>query len=186
MPSTEETPPGAAPVGAPASRGLLSRAAEGLVALGLVAGGLLGARAIVLTSPRAPEEPAAPPRPVPVATVQLQRTALVPRVRATGTLEPVREAGLALEGGGEVVWVREALRPGAWVEAGEALVRLDPRPLELELAALHTTVRAAQVAARAAALEEARAGEAVDLAAERLGLAEREEERWLALAERGV
>ncbi|MEL6431434.1 MAG: HlyD family efflux transporter periplasmic adaptor subunit, partial [Planctomycetota bacterium] len=186
MPSTEETPPGPAPGGDPAPRSPLSRAAEGLAALGLVAGGLLGARAIVLTSPRAPEAPAAPPRPVPVSTVRLERTELVPRIQGTGTLEPVREAGLALEGGGEVVWVREDLRPGAWVEAGEPLVRLDPRPLELEQAALATAVRAAQVAARAAAAEEARAEEALGLAGERLELAVREEERWLALAERGI
>ncbi|MEM7616326.1 MAG: biotin/lipoyl-binding protein, partial [Pseudomonadota bacterium] len=115
---------------------LLTTAATGAVAIGLVAVGssYLSARAVSITV-----EEAAPPTPVRTQTLTLEDSYTVPR-QFLGQIEPPRQTDLGFEQGGIVTTV--LVEEGAQVEAGQLLARLDTRALEND--------REVQLAARAA------------------------------------
>jgi RND family efflux transporter MFP subunit len=72
---------------------------------------------------REPPPVAAPlVRVIPVAPTSLQL-----RISTHGTVEPRTESELVAEVAGPVVWISPALASGGFFEAGEALLRIDPR-----------------------------------------------------------
>ncbi|MFT5285873.1 MAG: multidrug resistance efflux pump [Planctomycetota bacterium] len=78
----------------------------------------------------------APPREVSAALVEteiMKMSDFELNVEAFGTLLPARRASLVAERSGRVVWVHPDWRSGLEVTAGEALLRIDPVPYELEL-----------------------------------------------------
>ena len=54
-------------------------------------------------------------------------------VTAQGTVEPRTESDLVAEVAGRIVWVSQELASGGFFDAGEALVRIDPRDYEVAL-----------------------------------------------------
>ena len=179
--------PGGAGGGAPGpGAGAARRLLEAALFVALVAGASAGAWLLIRTAPEAAEAAGAPPRPIPVETVRLEATTLPRRVEGLGSLEPRREAALGAEVGGVLVHVREGLRAGVRVDAGEELARVDPAPLALEVAAQRTAIELAELARDAATDETSRATEADGLSVRRLELAEAEARRWRDLADRGV
>jgi len=169
-----------------AGGGSLRRLVEAALFVALVAGASAGAWWLLRTAPEAAEAAGAPPRPVPVETVRLESRTLPRRIEGLGSLQPLREAALGAEVGGTLVRVREGLRAGVRLDAGEEIARVDPAPVELEVAAQRTAIELAGLARDAAGNEVRRAAEADGLAVRRLELAEAEARRWRDLADRGV
>lgn len=94
--------------------------------------------------------------PRPPVTVATATTRDVPyEIEATGTVEPVATADVTAQVGGLVVAI--PLREGADVRAGEALVQLDPRPLEATLAEAQAVLARDRARARSARQELERA-----------------------------
>ncbi|MEC8493778.1 MAG: HlyD family efflux transporter periplasmic adaptor subunit, partial [Planctomycetota bacterium] len=151
----------------------------------LLAGGLLGAWAVVAGRPAPSEQELPGPRPIPVRTVLLAPRDVPRELSAIGTLRANREALLAPELGGRVVGVAVGLADGATLRAGELLVQLDPAPTELELAAERTALELARVRLETARETLASALRATTLAEEQLALLRADEERWRGLAESG-
>jgi RND family efflux transporter MFP subunit len=114
--------------------------------------------------------PEVTPRPTEV-TAPLVRTLLVSpekvqyAVRANGTVMPRTQSDLVPQVSGEVVWVSPALVSGGFFDAGDPLIKIDPRDYE-------------------AALESARA--AVARAQSEFARARTERDRQRELAQRGV
>jgi RND family efflux transporter MFP subunit len=92
-----------------------------LLALG-VAGALVLLLARPQALPKAPEETAPFVR---VTPVELREVRLV--VRSQGTVRARTESDLVPEVSGRVSWVSPALREGSFFEAGEVLLRIEPR-----------------------------------------------------------
>lgn len=175
---------GGAPAG-PRRAGAAGIVLQGLVALLILGGGAWLAREVLRTAPRAPEAPLPDPRPVAVSWSTLRRGSMPWVIDGVGVLRPARTVPLASEVGGRIVEVRPGLEPGARVEAGQLLVRLDGDVLELEARAQGTAVEVAD-AARAVAEEDVvrlRASLALAKEAEALELAE--QERWEGLVAGG-
>lgn len=75
--------------------------------------------------------PLVPPE-VAVHHVQLAPVTLV--LKSQGTARARDRLSLTFRAGGEIIEVSDSMASGAWVEAGEVLVRLDPAPFDLEVA----------------------------------------------------
>lgn len=151
----------------------------------LLAGGLLGAWAVVAGRPAPGEQELPGPRPVPVRTVLLAARDVPRELSTVGTLQAGREARLAPELGGRVVGVAAGLADGAALREGDLLVQLDPAPTELELDAERTALRLARVHLETARQTLASALRAATLAEEQLVLLRADEERWRGLVETG-
>jgi HlyD family secretion protein len=109
--------------------------------------------------------------PVDGTPVAVQRGDLALSVNATGSVEPRREADLALSVNGIVAEVLVA--PGDVVAAGDVLLRLDSRQLTIDLAAADAAVSIAEAdlqALRDGADEQQRAEAAAAVAAAQAGL----------------
>ncbi len=115
-----------------------------VLALGILAAGVAGARYLVATAPK-------------VARVPVQESALVVdvemvvrsdhplRIEARGTTRPARQATLKPQVSGTVVWVAPELVPGGLVKAGQTLVKIDRRDSELALARAQASLRQARM-----------------------------------------
>lgn len=164
---------------------MLRKVLHATVSALLLAGGLLGAWAVVAGRPAPSEQELPGPRPVPVRTVMLAPQDVPRDLSAIGTLKAGREALLAPELGGRVVSVAAGLADGATLRAGASLVQLDPVPTELELAAERTALQLARVRLETANETLASALRAVTLAEEQLVLLRADEGRWRGLVESG-
>jgi RND family efflux transporter MFP subunit len=94
--------------------------------------GMLGFAVLLSTGPRA--EPRPPKVPIPlvrVAEVVLRDVQL--EVVTHGTVAPRTESDLVPEVSGPVVWASPSLVSGGFFDAGEALLRVDPRDYEVAL-----------------------------------------------------
>ncbi|MBC8330195.1 MAG: efflux RND transporter periplasmic adaptor subunit [Planctomycetes bacterium] len=98
-----------------------------LVVIGLCLGAIYGTR----PDPPRPLAPAPNPAPVHLRTLALETRPLTARIYGQAT--PWRQARLAAELSGVVVWRSELLENGGRVEAGAELLRLDPEPFDLAL-----------------------------------------------------
>lgn len=119
-----------------------------LVLGGLVAVGVVGAVVMMLSGGSSPDQ-AAETAPAPVvmqltpseisviAPQHLQRT-----VRVTGSLRPLRQVQLSAQVSGPVTSV--SVRPGDAVKAGDELIQIDVRNLELTLAQQQASANAAR------------------------------------------
>ena len=100
-----------------------------ILALGLggaVFAALLATRPVIETQPRAALAPLVRVVPVEITEVQLS-------VRTHGTVTPRSESELIPEVSGAVIWISPALVSGGFFEAGEPLLRIDPRDYEAAL-----------------------------------------------------
>lgn len=95
-----------------------------------------------------------PPRP-PVTVAVVERRSVPYEFEASGIVEPVASAQVTAQVGGIVVAV--PLREGADVRAGQALVQIDPRPLEANVAEAQAVLARDRARARSAYLESERA-----------------------------
>ena len=67
-------------------------------------------------------------------------------VRATGSVQPAREIQLVPQVSGKVDWLSPALVKGGFVNAGEALIKIDDRDYRLTLDKTNADIAAAEVA----------------------------------------
>jgi multidrug efflux system membrane fusion protein len=82
---------------------------------------------------------------VPVETVAVARQSVPYKLDAVGTVEPLSSVQVKPKVGGEVEKVEFA--EGAYVEAGQELFRIDPRPYDAALHRAEANARAAEVQA---------------------------------------
>ncbi len=103
---------------------------------------LLGGCGRPATAEAEPED--APPAPVPVRAARVRRGALHPSLDLVGTLVaiPEKTAVVSAQTPGRIVAV--PVVEGQWVEAGQVLVQLDPRPAQAELAAAEAALHQAR------------------------------------------
>lgn len=94
--------------------------------------GFLGALALMATKPGLETRPPEVPPPL-VRVVSVQPEARQLSVITHGTVAPRTETDLLPEVSGPVVWVSSALVSGGFFEAGEPLLRIDPRDYEVAL-----------------------------------------------------
>ena len=94
--------------------------------------GFLGALALMTTGPELETRPPEVPPPL-VRVVSVQPEARQLSVITHGTVAPRTESDLLPEVSGPVVWVSSSLVSGGFFEAGEPLLRIDPRDYEVTL-----------------------------------------------------
>lgn len=117
-----------------------------LVLLILGGAGALAAR-LVATKPPTPRLTA--PRPPPLVEVlTVQNAALPAEIRARGTLQARSRPVLSAQVAGAIAWIAPELEPGAAVEAGQELVRLDPADRELAVRRLQAELAEAEARLR--------------------------------------
>jgi RND family efflux transporter MFP subunit len=103
-----------------------------LLPLAIVVTGVLGAIALVATRPDVEtQSPEALPRLVRVVEVTPQTVQL--RVTTHGAVAPRTESDLVPEVSGPIVWVSPSFTSGGFFEAGDLLVRIDPRDYQVAL-----------------------------------------------------
>ncbi len=102
--------------------------------------------AVILVTLAPESEVFVPERAVPtVRTEAVQGAAVRAVVLASGITSPAREVTVLPEVNGRVVWVSEALVPGGRVQAGDVLVRIEPRDYELAVEQQRGQVRSAEL-----------------------------------------
>ena len=100
-----------------------------LVPIMILAGGVAVASLLMLTRPQV--EITEPPTLAPLVRVAVAEPRPVKlELRAHGTVMPRTESELVAQVAGEVVWVAPSLARGGFFEAGDPLVRIDPRDYE--------------------------------------------------------
>lgn len=108
----------------------------GLITVASVAG------AVVMIRSAESAEREAPAVPLPlVEHVEVESTAVQPRLWGNGTVEPAREATLSPELSGRIVSLSPSLVVGGRVKQGELLLRIDPRNYELAVQQQRATVQ---------------------------------------------
>ncbi len=105
----------------------------------LVVFGLLRSRPVVETAPREIVPP-------PVRVLTVAPTEVDLNVRSQGSVVPATEADLVSEVAGTIVWTAESFEVGAFLDAGEVLLRLDRRDYELALASARAALARAETA----------------------------------------
>lgn len=162
------------------------RTLESLVALCVIAVlfYFLMVKVILVTEPPrpAPERHLEAPR---VASRTLEAGFVKPPVVLTGSLAPAARVTLSVETGGRVVEVLEDWRAGREVAAGELLLGIDARPLELALATAEARETEARAALGAATIEVQSARGLLPILAEAVAVARRERARLEGLRETG-
>ncbi|HPF12680.1 MAG: HlyD family efflux transporter periplasmic adaptor subunit [Planctomycetes bacterium] len=156
-----------------------------LVLLALALATALGWRWIARSAPDPPRVEIPPEVPIPVAFQRVERSAPERRLLAQGRLEERGRATLACEEGGRIVWVDPAWHPGARVEAGQVLWRVEDTEWGLQESQLDARLETLAVRGRTARWSQERFGKLAALERERLGILEAEETRWRGLIERG-
>lgn len=131
---------------------------QGIAAVALVGAGVLGARSLLGARPHAQAVPRQAAAPL-VEVVEVRRGDHRLVVRGQGTVRPATETTLVAEVDGRVVWTSKSLVDGGFFRAGDTLLRLDPR--DLELAVVRARARVAE-----AELREARETAAAEVARE--------------------
>ncbi|MBP0047860.1 efflux RND transporter periplasmic adaptor subunit [Marinobacterium sp. AK62] len=121
--------------------------------------GLLGAASFLIYQNPPQAQRGAPPAPkrinVEVQTLKAQPFRV--QVRSYGRIEPRTQSTLLPQVSGEIVWINPDFRAGGFFEAGDELVRLDPRDYETDLAQAEATLMEAR---QTLAEEQARSAQA--------------------------
>ncbi len=145
--------------------------------------------AVLVLVVRSADPPARTPtaeRATPVRTIVAPELAVVPRVRAYGTVRPKRAWDAVAEVGGRVVEMHPQLREGAFMRAGTLLLRIDPRDFELAIAQSSADIEAARAQLAEVAVREANARASLDIEEDSLALSRAELERVSRLSKRGA
>jgi multidrug efflux system membrane fusion protein len=109
----------------------------GLVLIGVVIAFTLGWRAFTGDGPSATRQPGGAPwrsdgdKPVPVRVITAAREPLAVYLKALGTVTPLKTVTVRSRVDGELV--RVAFREGQYVEQGDLLAEIDPRPFRVQL-----------------------------------------------------
>jgi RND family efflux transporter MFP subunit len=128
------------------------------IAVGLVALGVLGMRA--LTVSQAELEKRRPSTPIPlVRTIRVTAGPQSVIIRGEGTAQPLQEIQLVPEVDGKVVYVSPALVDGGEFKKGDTLLRIDPVDYQLAVTLAEAKVKEAESSLELAEEEAAAAGE---------------------------
>lgn len=151
---TETTSPDTAPPRT-TGRHLMSAILRGILALAIIAGGILIAMYLKKTAPQS--------RPRPVTQVATlveyrtpQRQSVTTTVHAMGTVVPARQVVIQPQVSGPVVSVHDNLTAGGTVQAGEILVQIDPQEYQIAVRREQATLARAQATLALAQWELAR------------------------------
>ena len=160
------------------------RLAQGLLALLLLAAGFGGWKVIMALAPEPKVRPAVE-RPEPVRVIAAREADVRPLWTLYGEVVAARVSALQLPVSGRVTWVSPKWKDGAYVRAGEELLRIDDVPYRAALAEAEAALKESR-----ARLEEARLGVAaaerlVKEAEEQFAVAQREYDRTRMLVARG-
>jgi multidrug efflux pump subunit AcrA (membrane-fusion protein) len=121
-----------------------------------------------------------------VETIRAERSSFRERIVAYGTAQAVKSARLASRVSGQVASLREGLRSGLWVAAGEELISLDKRPFEAEVARRKGVNDQSVAELAKLAVSEAAWRAKKEIAERDLELAKTDYDRALELIEKGV
>jgi RND family efflux transporter MFP subunit len=109
----------------------------------ILALGLAGFAVLLATGPRAEQRPTEAPVPL-VRVVEVVLRDVQLKVTTHGTVAPRTESDLVPEVSGPVVWVSASLVSGGFFDAGEPLLRIDPRDYEVALERARASVARAK------------------------------------------
>jgi RND family efflux transporter MFP subunit len=105
--------------------------------------GVAAAALVWATRPEARPKPREVIAPL-VRAVQVTSETVQYAVRANGTVVPRTQSDLVAQVAGEIVWVSPSLVSGGFFDAGEPLLRIDPRDYEAALESARASVARAQ------------------------------------------
>lgn len=115
-----------------------------LLPLGILVAAAASAGALVMSRPQA--ERTVPETQTPrVEVVEVQPEDIVAQIEATGVVQPAQQITLTPQVSGRVVWQSDTLLPGAKVEKGDVLARVDPTEYALLVEQAKSSVRTAEV-----------------------------------------
>ncbi len=114
------------------------------VPLAILAGGFVGARALIAVGPTATRGANVSTVPV-VEVVTAEPRAVAVRVNATGIVEAATTVDLVPEVTGRVAWRSDKLTPGGRFTAGELIAKIESREYELAIAQERASVRSAEL-----------------------------------------
>ena len=103
-----------------------------LIAIAFLGLGLVGQVVLNATGPRAEQRPTEVPAPL-VRVIEVALADVQLEVATQGTVAPRTESDLVPEVSGPVIWVSPSLVSGGFFDAGEPLLRIDPRDYEVAL-----------------------------------------------------
>lgn len=109
---------------------LALRTVISIVLVALILGGAVTTFEGLKARKKAPERIASEPPPPTVRTMTATPGTWVERLTGYGSARAMVAADVAAEVAGVIEWIAPELEPGALVEAGQPLIRLDPRDLE--------------------------------------------------------
>lgn len=111
--------------------------------LGVLAVAVLGAAALIATSPT-PDILPTPELLTAVRVIDARPETVALRVRSQGTVAPRTESALIPEVSGQVVWISQALVSGGFFEGGDPLLRIAPLDYEAGVASARASLARAQ------------------------------------------
>ncbi|HHO53916.1 MAG TPA: efflux RND transporter periplasmic adaptor subunit [Deltaproteobacteria bacterium] len=115
-----------------------------LLPLGILVAAIASAGVLVISRPEA--ERAVPETQTPrVEVIEVRPEDVVAQIEATGVVQPAQQITLTPQVSGRVVWQSDALMPGAKIEQGDVLARVDPTEYALLVEQAKSSVRAAEV-----------------------------------------
>ena len=113
------------------------------IAVGLVALGVLGMRALTASKPQIKKRKSPAPTPM-VRTVNVETGPQTVYVRGEGTVRPLQEIELVPQVAGKLVHVSRALVNGGVFRDGETLLRIDPADYQLAVTLAKAKVKDAE------------------------------------------
>lgn len=72
------------------------------------------------------------PRSIPISAFKAKQQDYIVKIRSQGTIEPLTETSLVAELSGVITWMAPEMLAGGRIEAGQALVRIDPEDYQIE------------------------------------------------------
>jgi RND family efflux transporter MFP subunit len=121
----------------------MSRRLRVLLPLAVLGLGIAGTVALIAARPEAEKRPAEVLAPL-VRTLEVKTRDLELSITAWGTVVPRTESSLIPEISGPVVWISPSLAAGGFFEAGDVLLRVDPRDYEAALERARASVERAK------------------------------------------
>lgn len=79
-----------------------------------------------------------------VRFIKVKETAIIPRIKGFGTVQPARVWNAVAQVSGQVIYVHRNFRRGAILDAGTEIIRIDPADYELAIAEAQANIRAAE------------------------------------------
>lgn len=126
----------------------MSKRSERRLKWALSVGVVIAAIAVAVVLVVTKEEPPRAEKPLEGTLVEIIRVDAAQRkvdLHAKGTVVPAKEIVLQAEVGGRVVWQSDELVPGGRFDAGDAIVKVDPRDYQLAVESFRARVRQARL-----------------------------------------